>query len=310
MTAKSPESIDLLSQIINQVLQSLVSDLERARAMLDEAIPGVLTSFNSLRQQVAEQHQTLSAMSETLQGGQNDAGFVAMMRGLLDGFVGNLVTVSHGSIRMVERVDALGKDVDSIVSNLARIEAMASQTRFIALNARIEAHRAGDAGRCFQVVANEVKTLADDATSFSGNIRSVVQNCRDRISEARTAVSEMASHDMNGALTAQKSVMELAARLTSTNQKVEASMQLIEEHIGVAVRALQFDDMMQQLLISVSERIEHVRSLWLDWIAASQTPSPEAWTRLTDAINALTPKLTKAAAVQQESLSAGTVELF
>jgi len=97
------------------------------------------------------------------------------MRSVLDIFVKDLVTVSHNSMRLVARVEALGSDIEEIVTDVGHIESLAKSTRLIALNARIEAHRAGEAGKTFRVWPTRSSPWPTDASECLRQIRDVVQ---------------------------------------------------------------------------------------------------------------------------------------
>jgi methyl-accepting chemotaxis protein len=310
MAAIPKQTLEGVTQLMGQAFNSLVDDLGRARGLLRDAIPGLVTSFNGLRTELRSQQVALTAVSEQLQGGANGPGFLARMGTVVDQFVSDLVTVSHGSMQLVERVELLGTEVDSIVGYVARIESLAKETRFVALNARIEAHRSGDAGKTFRVVADEVKALADDAGAFSGQIRDVVQRCHERLAEARTSVGSLASHDMTGALEAQRAVMSTVARLDESNGRVVDTLKLIDEHIDASIRALQFEDILSQLLTSVQGRMGLLRDLWLQWLSAQGAGSDEGWGRLEASLAELSTQLKKPQAVNQDSMAAGTTELF
>ena len=82
-----------------------------------------------------------------------------------------------------ERAAALKAASQSIEQMLALIIDMASRTNMLALNAGIEAARAGDAGRGFAVVASEVKTLASQTRAAAGDITQYVDRIRDIVGQ-------------------------------------------------------------------------------------------------------------------------------
>lgn len=87
----------------------------------------------------------------------------------------------------------LQQKVDTIVSFLNNINEIAEQTNLLALNAAIEAARAGEQGKGFAVVADEVKRLAEDSANTVKNINSIIQ---DISLQTKTAV-ENASNGNN-----------------------------------------------------------------------------------------------------------------
>jgi methyl-accepting chemotaxis protein len=277
---------ETLSQLVGQTLSGVSDDLAQARQGLHDGITRLTTSFHSLREQLHAQGDELKRVATVLDGQQGDAGFIRHMNVIVSRFVDDLVTVSTSSVRMVARVDEMATDVQQVVRNIDRIEALAGETRFIALNARIEAHRVGEQGLTFRVVADEVRALADDAGRFVAEIRTQVDSTSRHLVESRQAVSKLASHDMNGALEAQRQVLTALEQLAATNTRVTTSLDQVEAQIGETVRALQFEDMVSQLLDSASRRLDAVKAVWLEWVA--RAPAPNA-TKASAELSAISP---------------------
>ncbi|MDX2012911.1 MAG: methyl-accepting chemotaxis protein [Myxococcaceae bacterium] len=301
------KTAETLSALVGQTLGGVIDDLSRAQQLVREGVQGLTGSFHAFRQQLQAQNDELREVSKLLQGNEGGQGFIVHMNAIVGRFVEDLVHVSASSMKLVQRVEEMGSDIEQVVHNVDRIESLANETRFIALNARIEAHRAGDSGRTFRVVADEVKALADDATGFSAHIRELVARTHGRLDEARAAVSQLASHDMNGALDAQQQVLRALEALSATNGRVSASLSQVDHHIAQTVRALQFEDMVSQILDSAKRRLEAVRTLWLEWAARSQGQLPTGLDEVTSALEAA---LTSTSVVKQTSMNAGSVELF
>lgn len=271
-------SSETLSQLVGQTLTGVAEDLAAARLAVRNGVARLTGNFYEFRDRLKLQGEELQAVARTLEGDKErgDAGFIQDMNDIVTRFVDDLVMVSASSVRLVQRVDEMGVDIEQVMRNLERIESLASETRFIALNARIEAHRAGDVGMTFRVVADEVKSLADDATSFSAQIRDLVERTQNRLFEARLTVGKLASHDMNGALDAQRQVLHALEQLGATNSRVSGSLVEVEKQVTETVRALQFEDMVTQLLDAASRRLEAVRSLWLEWVAHAPATAERA----------------------------------
>jgi methyl-accepting chemotaxis protein len=160
-----------------------------------------------------------------------------------------------------EQIRLLAEDVKALTPIIQIISSIAKQTSLLALNAGIEAARAGNAGRGFSVVANEVRELSKRSTSAAAEIgerlNATARKVAEKMSEAQLAIEE--KHGL-------QELQQLVGDLTEMQQDfgsssklqlemvfdVEAGHRVGVRHLLEAMGHIQFQDVMRQ-------RMEHVQ---------------------------------------------------
>ncbi len=124
-----------------------------------------------------------------------------------------------------EKVELMGTHSDQITMIVETIEDIASQTNLLALNAAIEAARAGEHGKGFAVVADEVRKLAERASSSTREINNLIQTIQATVREAVTAMQTSAQQVEAGVKQADEAGEALENILKSAQLVVEQSHQ-------------------------------------------------------------------------------------
>lgn len=122
----------------------------------------------------------------------------------LNNIVGSMHSMGGQMGDMTNSMSGLSEKADSINTFVSTITKISDQTNLLALNAAIEAARAGDAGRGFSVVADEVRTLANETNKSAnevaelvGNIITSTKNAVDRVEDLKGNNESLASNVTN-----------------------------------------------------------------------------------------------------------------
>lgn len=264
-------SSDLTQQHAEQVqeLAQLNSELVRQQTEETRKINRAMEEMTAASAEVAKEAEFTASAAEDAD--DNARGGKTLVHNAVRSFE-DLTQRINASMQVVERLAEQSRGVTTI---LAVIKSIAQQTNLLALNAAIEAARAGEQGRGFAVVADEVRTLAQRSQEATEEIDGVLGKIQSGVQEAVHAMKvsvEVTGTSVGTARSLSDKLDEILQGVTSITGRTQsisaASLEQTESvnHVRLSVQAIdaradQAADAASNTLSSVSEMRQAVTDL-------------------------------------------------
>ncbi len=234
---------NLVSQVISSTSQ-VASAAEELSAITEETSSGisrqqhetdqVATAINEMSATVQEVAGNATSASEATQAAEKEA---AMGKQVVGNTIESINRLADEVSSASEIIKSVENDSEEIGSVLDVIRGIAEQTNLLALNAAIEAARAGEQGRGFAVVADEVRTLASRTQSSTQEIQAMIERLQGgarRAVEAMLQSSEQAAHGVETAAEAGTSLEKITSAVGTIAEMNTHIASAAEEQSAVA----------------------------------------------------------------------------
>jgi len=239
------------TELSAQIEQSERGSVEQASRVGETAT--AMTEMNATVLEVAKSAGEASEISLATRKEAEDGAIVVQKS------VASIRAVQEQALKLKEDMSTLDENAKSIGQIMSVISDIADQTNLLALNAAIEAARAGEAGRGFAVVADEVRKLAEktmDSTSDVGKAISAIQNS--------TAKSVLQMDE------AMKSVLEATEYADQSGEALEKIVKMVDATVDQARSIATAAEQQSATSEEINNSIEQVNAIAVETARAMQ----------------------------------------
>ena len=255
-----------LHELCGGVLPRWKRHIDTSRQQTEAAVTGLTREFHEINGRlegaVSASRSTAGSLGE---GDGGMMGTINAVRAELLTLVGSLKKVLDAKVAMLAEIRNLASFTDELKRMAVDVASIAGQTNLLALNAAIEAARAGEHGRGFAVVADEVRNLSTQSGETGKLISQKVElvaaaigstlACADQLSQQDDAVvagAEEVIHRVIGRFN------DSAGALARTAGQLEQESDGVREQVSRVLVDLQFQDRVSQILALIERDIERL----------------------------------------------------
>ena len=241
-TIDAASPLGQMSQELYRLTQDATQNARSQQGHTDSIGRDIQTMTSSI-QEVAQRSQQAS---EGAGAASRQAGNARESIGSLSSSISDLGSSVMGAVQAMQQLEEETQQVGSV---LTVIRSIAEQTNLLALNAAIEAARAGEQGRGFAVVADEVRNLAQKTAASTAEIQQIIQrlqNSANGVLNVMTANGDKAQHSIERSVEATRMLESIAVAVGQIDQLNAGIAQLTQEQIGLSSSIQQETQVLQQ----------------------------------------------------------------
>jgi methyl-accepting chemotaxis protein len=231
-------------------LAAQVEDSDRSAEQQQKGVASSLAAMEQMNATVLEIAKNTSIASQEANQAKTKA---INGESIMKQSVDSINTVQQDTRELKKRMDGLGEQAEAIGAVMTVISDIADQTNLLALNAAIEAARAGEAGRGFAVVADEVRKLAEKTMGATTEVSQAIKNIQNGVRSSIATVE----HTTGGL---DKATVLVGESETALEEIVQSILQAAFQISGIAAAVEQqsaASDQITHALDEINRKAEH-----------------------------------------------------
>ncbi|HLV18041.1 MAG TPA: methyl-accepting chemotaxis protein [Pseudomonas sp.] len=228
-----------------RAIQASEQNTARQHQELDQAATALTELTASLTEVASHTQSAAESAQNTERNGQNGRAVMQRSTELLG-------TLSRELQRTSEHMNELENETQAVGKVLEVITGIAEQTNLLALNAAIEAARAGEAGRGFAVVADEVRTLASRTQQSTGEIGQIIERLQGRARRSLDSLRQNAEQ-----------ASENVAQIERARDIFQQMLQDVQTINGSSVQIAAAVEQQSQVVQDIDRRVNQLTELAL-----------------------------------------------
>ncbi len=260
--AEIQQQLTSLAELAGNYLQWLKEVVPLWRRQTDLAKGQTEQGMTELSQRFSDIHDRLQVAIQSsqqtasgLSGQQGLSSLITTSETELQQIVVKLKSIVASRDEMLQKLVDLSQITDELRNMSSEVAGIASQTNLLALNAAIEAARAGEQGRGFAVVADEVRSLSNRSGEAGASISERIEQVNQSLEVTLERAQHFASEESNILTEAETTIGSVLSRFHDAGTKIVTTSAILEDEssrvrqdVEEVLVALQFQDRVSQML--------------------------------------------------------------